>query len=83
MNGGLSMSERTSGFHDSTVAAPGTQPAPLAPADGAVPPASAGQMLRQLRESAGVDPMLLASAMKVSPQKLEALENDRLTCCPT
>ena len=50
MNGGLSMSERTSGFHDSTVAAPGTQPAPLAPADGAVPPASAGQMLRQLRK---------------------------------
>lgn len=82
MNGGLSMSERTSGFHDSTVAAPGTQPAPLAPADGAVPPASAGQMLRQLRESAGVDPMLLASAMKVSPQKLEALENDRLDLLP-
>lgn len=82
MNGGLSMSERTSGFHDSTVAAPGTQPAPLAPADVAVPPASAGQMLRQLRESAGVDPMLLASAMKVSPQKLEALENDRLDLLP-
>ena len=45
-------------------------------------PRSAGQMLRALRESAGVDPALLASAMKVSPQKLEALENDRLDQLP-
>jgi cytoskeleton protein RodZ len=43
---------------------------------------SAGQMLRELRESAGVDPMLLASAMKVTPQKLEALETDRLDLLP-
>ena len=35
-------------------------------------------MLRQLRESAGISAELVASAMKVSPQKLDALENDRL-----
>ena len=43
---------------------------------------TAGQMLRELREAAGVDPALLASAMKVSPQKLDALENDRLDLLP-
>lgn len=44
--------------------------------------ASAGAMLRQLRESAGVDAALLASAMKVSLAKLEALEQDRLDQLP-
>ncbi|HNN35099.1 MAG TPA: helix-turn-helix transcriptional regulator, partial [Ottowia sp.] len=60
-----------------------TGPASLhdTPAHGAGP-RSAGQMLRALRESAGVDPALLASAMKVSPQKLDALENDRLDELP-
>ena len=43
---------------------------------------TAGQMLRALREAAGVDPMLVASAMKVSPQKLQALENDQLDQLP-
>lgn len=43
---------------------------------------TAGQMLRELREAAGVDPVLVASAMKVSPQKLEALENDQLDQLP-
>ena len=76
------MSERNSGFHDSAVAVPGTQPAPLAPASGPVPPTTAGGMLRQLRESAGVDAGLLASAMKVSQHKIEALENDRLDQLP-
>ncbi|HMN22741.1 MAG TPA: helix-turn-helix domain-containing protein [Ottowia sp.] len=58
-----------------------TLPAPLE-ARPAQPPASAGAMLRQLRESAGVDAALLASAMKVSLQKLEALEHDRLDQLP-
>ncbi|MBK6613916.1 helix-turn-helix domain-containing protein [Ottowia sp.] len=43
---------------------------------------SAGAMLRQLRESAGVNAAVLASAMKVSVQKLEALEADRLELLP-
>ena len=43
---------------------------------------TAGAVLRELRESAGVDPALLASAMKVSTQKLDALENDRLDLLP-
>ncbi len=43
---------------------------------------TAGQMLRELREAAGVDPALLASAMKVSLPKLEALENDRIELLP-
>ena len=51
----------------------------LAPSNGRQ---SAGAMLRQMRESAGVDVTLLASAMKVSLQKIEALENDRLEELP-
>jgi len=43
---------------------------------------SAGAQLRQMREAAGVDVGLLASAMKVSRQKLEALEGDRLDELP-
>lgn len=77
------MTERDStlghGAPDSSAAAQGTQPAPLAP-QGA--PGSAGAMLRQMREAAGVDLALLASAMKVSPQKLQALEEDRLDGLP-
>ncbi|MDO5623440.1 MAG: helix-turn-helix domain-containing protein [Pseudomonadota bacterium] len=75
---------RHTGFGESTTAAaglPGTQPAPLTP-EAASQPATAGTMLRQLRESAGVDTALLASAMKVSLQKLEALEADRLDLLP-
>lgn len=56
------------------VAAGGPAPSAGAP--------SAGSMLRQMREAAGVDPTLLASAMKVSLAKLEALENDRLDQLP-
>lgn len=76
------MSERDSGFHDTKADAPGTQPAPLTPVPGPAAPASAGAMLRELREAAGVDAALLASAMKVSTQKLEALETDRLDQLP-
>ena len=45
-------------------------------------PASAGAMLRAMRESAGVDAGVLASAMKVSLPKLEALEHDRFDQLP-
>lgn len=55
--------------------------APAAPAAPAAP-RSAGQMLRELRESAGVDPALLASALKITTQKLDALEHDRLDELP-
>ncbi|QTD44431.1 helix-turn-helix domain-containing protein [Ottowia testudinis] len=67
------MSERetapASPHGESATAAPGTS-------------RTAGQMLRELRETAGVDPALLASAMKVSTQKLDALESDRFDLLP-
>ncbi len=70
MNEGLSMSEaRTAGAVDARPVAPGDTP-------------SAGHMLRRMREAAGVDPAVLASAMKVSLQKIEALENDQLDQLP-
>ena len=59
-----------------------TGAAPLAPSAPAPTPASAGAMLRELRESAGVDAGVLASAMKVSLQKLDALEHDRFDQLP-
>lgn len=43
---------------------------------------SAGSMLRRMREAAGVDVVMLASAMKVPLQKIEALEADRLDQLP-
>jgi len=42
----------------------------------------AGAMLRQLRQSAGIDPMLLSSALKVTLQKIQALEDGRLDDLP-
>ena len=42
----------------------------------------AGAMLRQMRQSANVDPMLLASALKVGLQKIQALEEGRLDDLP-
>ena len=75
------MTERDSTFAPSQVA---PEPAPVP--DTATPPASQGSspgaMLRQLREAAGVDAALVASAMKVSLQKLDALENDRFNELP-
>lgn len=44
--------------------------------------ASAGAMLRHMRESAGVHAAVLASVLKVPQQKLEALEADRLEELP-
>lgn len=57
---------------------------PTEAAESAQPGASlsAGQMLRNLRESAGVELVVLASAMKVSPQMLHALETDHLNQLP-
>ncbi|MDR0478686.1 MAG: helix-turn-helix domain-containing protein [Burkholderiaceae bacterium] len=43
---------------------------------------SAGALLRQWRQAAGVDPSMLASALKVAPQKILALEEDRLGDLP-
>ena len=63
---------------DTTGPSPSPSPGP-APALNRL---SAGAMLRQMREAAGVDAARLASAMKVSPQKLEALENDRFDELP-
>jgi cytoskeleton protein RodZ len=39
-------------------------------------------MLRQMRQSAGIDPVLLASALKITPQKIQALEEGRLDDLP-
>ena len=88
------MSERPSGFGpieatrpaslDGTRPAPleATRPAPLERSAAPSAPATAGAMLRQMRESAGVDAGVLASAMKVSLQKIEALEHDRFDQLP-
>lgn len=57
-----------------------TQSAARLDADGA--PASAGALLRQRREAAGVDPVMLASTLKVTPQKIQALEEDRYNDLP-
>ena len=58
------------------------QPLAAAPVTAPTEPATAGAMLRQLRESHGVDAGVLASAMKVSIAKLDALEHDRLELLP-
>ncbi|WP_233495034.1 helix-turn-helix domain-containing protein [Paenacidovorax caeni] len=44
--------------------------------------ASAGALLRQARQSAGMDIAVLASALKVPVSKLQALENDDFTVLP-
>ena len=48
----------------------------------AAKPESAGALLRRMRESSGVHLAVLASMMKVAPQKLDALESDRLDQLP-
>lgn len=53
------------------------------PADTPVPPAaSAGALLRQARQAQGMHIAVLATAIKVTPRKLEALENDRFDELP-
>ena len=48
----------------------------------AVPQTTAGQLLRQAREAAGIELSPLAMSLKVSIKKLEALEADRLDLLP-
>ncbi|MET4580229.1 helix-turn-helix domain-containing protein [Ottowia thiooxydans] len=52
------------------------------PADHVSSDLSAGTMLRQMREAAGVHVAVLASVLKVPQQKLEALEADSLEHLP-
>ena len=46
------------------------------------PPTTAGSLLRQARQAQGMHIAVLATAIKVTPRKLEALENDRLDELP-
>lgn len=48
----------------------------------ATKPETAGALLRRMRESSGVHLAVLASMMKVAPQKLDALECDRFDQLP-
>ena len=75
------MTERDSAFAPSQLPPEGA-PEPDKPSGPVLQGSSPGGMLRQLREAAGVDPALVASAMKVSLQKLDALENDRFDELP-
>jgi len=43
---------------------------------------SAGEMLRQAREAHGLDIAVVAAALKVPPQKIEALEDDDIDALP-
>lgn len=52
------------------------------PAAPAAPQVTAGQLLREARQAAGVDLPPLAQALKVSVKKLEALESDRFDLLP-
>ena len=53
------------------------------PADAPAPPAAtAGSLLRQARQAQGMHIAVLATAIKVTPRKLEALENDRFDELP-
>jgi len=58
------------------------QPAPAPQPQPQPKPQSAGALLRQMREAAGVDIALVASALKVPLAKLQALEADRLDQLP-
>ena len=75
------MTERDSAFAPSQLPPEGA-PEPDKPSGPVLQGSSPGGMLRQLREAAGVDPALVASAMKVSLQKLDALESDRFDELP-
>lgn len=51
--------------------------------DAGLPPAAtAGGLLRAAREAQGLHLAVLAASLKVTPQKLEAIENDRLDQLP-
>lgn len=60
----------------------GSVPANDETASTATPSTTAGTLLRQAREAAGIDLPSLAMALKVSVKKLEALESDRYEDLP-
>jgi cytoskeleton protein RodZ len=53
-----------------------------APEERRAPTLSAGAMLREARKSQGLHLAAIAASIKVTPQKLEALENDRFEQLP-
>lgn len=92
MKGERSMSKRRRGarsdtrppqVEERTFAAAGdaAAAAPFVDAD-ATAGRGAGQMLRAMRENAGIDAALVASALKVTPQKIDALEAERYEDLP-
>ena len=50
--------------------------------DTSAPATTAGRLLRAAREAQGLHLAVLAASLKVTPQKLEAIENDRLELLP-
>ncbi len=73
MSAGTSMIERASEFGASAAV-------PLTPGD--TTHLTAGNMLRQAREAQGLHLEAVAAALKVPPQKLEALEGDDIEALP-
>ena len=73
MSAGISMIERASEFGASAAV-------PLTPGDTAH--LTAGDMLRQAREAHGLQLEVVAAALKVPPQKLQALEADAIDALP-
>lgn len=73
MSAGISMIERASEFGASSAV-------PLAPGD--TTHMTAGDMLRQAREAHGLHLEAVAAALKVPPQKLQALEADDIDALP-
>jgi len=55
---------------------------PLTSSDDVGDERSAGDMLRQAREAHGLDIAVVAAALKVPPQKIEALEDDDIDALP-
>ncbi len=78
MNGGRLMSEPDQITATEALSQPEPEPEPQA----AMPVVSAGGMLREAREAAGLHIAALAVALKVPVRKLEALEANRLDLLP-
>lgn len=77
MSGGHSMSDQVG--PETAVSGAASTPVQEAPA---APQASAGALLRQAREAAGVELAALALSLKVPVKKLEALESDQFEQLP-
>jgi cytoskeleton protein RodZ len=65
-----------------TIGNGGANPKPDSGADASSGERTAGQLLRQARQAQGMHVAALAAAIKVTPQKLEALENERFDLLP-